>query len=281
MSLSLKQWSIAAVLLLTAVLSVLTVVDKQANENYEKLFQRAFVTFALARTLNGVISAVQGTELALHPAGVGVTLTPGQILDPVNDLVERFSWIMLGATVSLGIQDVLLDVSAWWMIKLLAAVMAIWLLLVFTSSDQANKKSRLLTRVFLVVIFIRFAVPLTMIANDALYRLFLEPRYLQSTEGVATAGEEIEQIGSAEDESEEDGLFYSGMLGSLGDAVNMTRNALDLGDKVGRIKTRATEMIEHLIQLSVVVILQTGILPLFFLWFFLQLAKWVFRPHIS
>jgi hypothetical protein len=276
-----KQWSLAAVLLLAAVLSVLPVVDQQAKENYESLFQRAFVTFALARTLNGVISAVQGTELALQPAGVGVTLTPGEILDPVNDLIERFSWIMLGATVSLGIQNVLMDVSAWWLIKLLGAGMSLWVLLAMFSARGTDGSRRLLTRVLLVALFLRFAVPLTLIANDALYQLFLEPRYVESTEVVRAAGEEIEQLGQADDASQDEdegGLFSSGILGSVGDAMERTRNALDLGEKMGRIRDRAGEMIEHLIQLSVVFILQTGILPLVFLWLFLQLAKLLFRP---
>jgi len=42
-------------LLLAALLSALPVVDKKASENFESLFQRVFVTFALARTLNGVM----------------------------------------------------------------------------------------------------------------------------------------------------------------------------------------------------------------------------------
>ena len=109
-SLSLRsRLGLVILLLLVAVLAVTPVLDQRAAQNYESLFQRALVTFALARTLNGVISAVQGTEVALQPAGVGVTLTPGELLDPVNDLVERFSWLMLGATVSLGVQQVLLE----------------------------------------------------------------------------------------------------------------------------------------------------------------------------
>ena len=91
-----SKWLLSLVLLLAALLSVTPFVDQRAAADYEQLFQRAFITFALARTINGVISAVQGTEVALQPAGVGLTLTPGEILDPVNDLVERFSWIMLG-----------------------------------------------------------------------------------------------------------------------------------------------------------------------------------------
>jgi hypothetical protein len=281
---SIKEQGVALVLLLAALLSLMPVIDNQASKNYESLFQRAFVTFALARTLNGVISAVQGTELALQPAGVGLTLTPGEILDPVNDLVERFSWVMLGATVSLGVQDVLMDVSAWWVIKLLAAVMAIWLLITYVSSSSSDKRKQVLTRVFLIALFLRFAVPLTLIANDAIYELFLEPRYLQSTEVVAAAGKEIEQIGQstqAVEAPEEEGGFVSNVFGSLGDAVTRTKDALDLGDKVARIKDRAAEMIEHLIQLSVVFILQTGILPLVFLWLFLQLGKSLFRSKIT
>jgi hypothetical protein len=277
----LKQWTLAAVLLLAAVLSVLPVIDNQAQDNYESLFQRAFVTFALARTLNGVISAVQGTELALQPAGVGVTLTPGEILDPVNDLVERFSWIMLGATVSLGIQSVLMDVSAWWVLQGLVAILAIWLIVAYLGNHKAVEgRRRLLFRIFLVALFLRFAVPLTLIANDALYRLFLEPRYLESTEVITAAGQEMEQLGqheSAPDE-EEGGLLSGNIFDSIGQAVNSTREALNLGEKVERIKQKAGVMIEHLIQLSVVFILQTGILPIAFLWIFLQLAKWLFRP---
>jgi hypothetical protein len=282
-SIGLKHWFLAAVLLLVAVLSVLPGIDNRAKDNYESLFHRAFVTFALARTLNGVISAVQGTELALQPAGVGVTLTPGEILDPVNDLVERFSWVMLGATISLGIQNVLMDVSAWWLVKLLVVILASCLLFIYFAGAGPGRKRRLVTRIFLIALFLRFAVPVTLIANDVLYQLFLESRYEESTQVVTVAGEEIREIGQVEEPAEQEmgdgGLFGSGMLESLGQAMDTTREALDLGNKVGRIKVRAAEMIEHLIQLAVVFILQTGILPLVFLWLFLQLAKWVFRPE--
>ena len=74
---SIKKWSLSLVLLLAAILSVTPFIDQRAAADYEQLFQRAFITFALARTINGVISVVQGNEVALQPAGVGVTLTPG------------------------------------------------------------------------------------------------------------------------------------------------------------------------------------------------------------
>ena len=273
-----NRWLFSLVLLLTAALSVTPFMDNRAAADYEQLFQRAFITFALARTINGVISVVQGTEIALQPAGVGVTLTPGEILDPVNDLVERFSWIMMGATISLGVQNVLLDISAWWVIQLLVAALAAWLLIRLWYPGQRSGLNRILfRRVFPLLLFIRFAVPVMLIANDFLYQEFLEQRYQQSTEVITEAGRELEQIRSeavAEEARDND----DSMLDSLTRAWSNTVDSIDLSGRLERMQAQAAEVIEHLIQLSVVFILQTALLPVAFLWFFTQVLKRLFRP---
>ena len=268
---------LAGLLLLVVAVSSITTVDRFAEQKYEALFQRAFVTFALARTLNGLISAVQGTELALQPAGVGVTLTPGEILDPVNDLVERFSWIMLGATISLGIQQVLLDVGQWWGVRLLVALLGVaWLIVRLRRRSSAEGKSgteQVLLRALVIVLFLRFAVPVAMIANEALYDLFLESRYVESAEVIESAGEQLEQTVERAEQGGQAAGEEPGFLESLGRGLSGTREALDFSERLDRISARAAEVIEHLIQLSVVFVLQTGILPILFLWIFLQLIK--------
>ena len=273
-----NRWLFSLVLLLTAALSVTPFMDNRAAADYEQLFQRAFITFALARTINGVISVVQGTEIALQPAGVGVTLTPGEILDPVNDLVERFSWIMMGATISLGVQNVLLDISAWWVIQLLVTALAAWLLIRLWYPGQGSDLNRILfRRVFPLLLFIRFAVPVMLIANDFLYQEFLEQRYQQSTEVITEAGKELEQIRSeavAEETQDND----DSMLDSLTRAWSNTVDSIDLSGRLERMQAQAGQVIEHLIQLSVVFILQTALLPVAFLWFFTQVLKRLFRP---
>lgn len=275
--LSMKKWLLSLVLLLLATLSVTPFVDQRAAADYEKLFQRAFITFALARTINGVISVVQGTEIALQPAGVGVTLTPGEILDPVNDLVERFSWIMMGATISLGIQNVLLDVSAWWVMQMLVTMLALWLLIRLWYPGKGSQAYRvLLKRAFLLLLFMRFAVPVMLIANDLLYQQFLEPRYQQSTEIIAAAGKELEQL-SAEASVGQAGNPDAGMLDAIARAWSSTVDTMDLSGRLDRMQARAGEVIEHLIQLSVVFILQTGLLPVAFLWVFLEVIKRLFK----
>ena len=277
----LARWLLVLLVSVTVLLSALTPVDRLAEAEYDALFQRALISFALARTLNGVISAVQGTELALQPAGVGVTLTPGQVLDPINDLIERFSWIMLGATLSLGVQQVLLDVGQWWGVRILLALLGLlWLWVRLRNSSRQGSKhagsERFLFRVFIIVIFIRFAVPVAMIANEGLYRLFLEARYVESTQVIETAGSEIQEA-NANEEGVEVEEVESSMLDSLGRMLESTRNSMDIKQKLTYIGERASDLIEHLIQLSVVFILQTGILPIAFLWIFLQICKQLFR----
>jgi hypothetical protein len=272
-----RHWMLAALVAAVVLMSSLSTVDRYAEREYQNLFERALITFALARTLNGVISAVQGTELALQPAGVGVTLTPGEVLDPVNDLVERFSWIMLGATLSLGVQQVLLDIGQWWVMKLLVAALSIaWLVYAWYrgqgDSRDAAQLERFLLRALAIVLFLRFAVPLAMIANEAVYGLFLESRYQASTEVIEQAGADLEEARvAAEDAGEEAG--ETGFFESIGRSLE----SLDFEERLDRISERASEVIEHLLQLSVVFIFQTGVLPIAFLWAFLRLMQILFR----
>jgi hypothetical protein len=274
-----KKWLLSILLVMLAVLSLTPIVDQRASEEYEQLFQRAFVTFALARTINGVISVVQGTEVALQPAGVGVTLTPGEILDPVNDLIERFSWIMMGATVSLGVQSVLLDVSAWWPIQTLVVLFVAWLVIrVWYPREDSQVSKLLLKRALLLLLFIRFAVPVMLIANDFIYQQFLESKYEESAQIISTAGEELQQMGTQAGDEAAQG-DSDGLLDSISRAWNSSLKSLDMSGKLDRMQARAGEVVEHLIQLSVVFILQTGVLPVAFLWIFLQVFKRLLRPE--
>lgn len=279
-----REVLLAIALAAVVILSSMSVIDDYAEVDLESLFQRALISFALARTLNGVISAVQGTEVALQPAGVGVTLTPGEILDPVNDLVERFSWIMLGATISLGIQQVLLDVGQWWGVRILVGIAALlWMALQLWRRGlrhaEKGRLDQLLLFILIGAIFIRFAVPLAMIANEAVYNLFLESRYLASTQELEAAGRALEGVDAAsQDESgSSDGNQEVDAKSFLGQFIDGARRTLDLEQKVEAVKQKTARLIEHLIQLSVVFILQTGILPLLFLWLLLNLFRFVLR----
>jgi len=274
-----KRIWLLGLVIVAVVASSVTSVDQYAREDLDNLFRRALVTFALARTLNGVISVVQGTEVALQPAGIGVTLTPGEVLDPVNDLVERFSWIMLAATISLGVQQVMLDVGQWWVLRVLIGVSGLlWLWWILSRSqtieDRQDRTGKILMRVFVVMLFLRFAVPVTLFANEGLYVLFLESRYNESAQLIQNAGRELEEkVGASPSASASEAEKEKGWMDSLNRAMESTAETMNFNRRLEQLKQRAAELIEHVIQLSVVFILQTGVLPLGFLWLLLRCLR--------
>jgi hypothetical protein len=278
---SIREFSLVFILAIAVALSSLNVVDDYAEADLDALFQRALISFALARTLNGVISAAQGTEVALQPAGVGVTLAPGEILDPINDLVERFSWIMLAATISLGIQQVLLDVGQWWGLRILLIILALgWLTLCLWRRNKTLSSrpafEHALVYMLVAIVFIRFAVPLALVANEAVYALFLESRYLASTQELEKAGQALK--GAEDRQIKDSATAVEGESRSIfGQVFDGARQTLDLEQKVADIRQKTAQLIEHLIQLSVVFILQTAILPLVFLWIVLSLFRFILQ----
>lgn len=80
----------AVVVLLMLALSAIGGFRAMGEERLDAASNRAIAAFAVARTLNGVISVIQETQVGVS-LGISTTLQPGQILDPLNDLIERFS----------------------------------------------------------------------------------------------------------------------------------------------------------------------------------------------
>ena len=105
---ALKNLAMSVLIISLLTLGITNTLDNRAQGQLEISFENALTTFAVARGINAVISVVQGTEVAIEPGGLGVILTPGEILDPANDLIERFSWVVLAAGTSIGAQIILL-----------------------------------------------------------------------------------------------------------------------------------------------------------------------------
>ncbi|MGB5453654.1 MAG: hypothetical protein WBM71_14365 [Sedimenticolaceae bacterium] len=62
----------------------------QGDSRLNDAGNRVIAAFAVARTLNGIISVIQEMQVGVS-LGISTTLQPGQILDPLNDPVKRFS----------------------------------------------------------------------------------------------------------------------------------------------------------------------------------------------
>jgi hypothetical protein len=220
-----------------------------------------------------VISVAQGTEVAVEPVGIGVTFTPGEILDPLNDLIERFSWVVLASGTSLGIQRVLLDVTAWaWFTALAAASIAMALVLAWWPKPVSATIRRGVYRLALVLIILRFSVPIIAILSEALYTQFLEPQYIESKQKLEQTAQTISSINQEAQQrlpgAEED-TFVAGVKRAYASATG----ALDVEQHIEAFTRAAADVSEYALNLIVVFIMQTILFPLLFLWVVVQLIR--------
>lgn len=246
-------------------------VDDVSGNYAESAFKRALVTFAVARTLNGVISAAQGTEIALEPGGVGVNLSVGEVLDPINDLIEQFSTVMLVATSSLGLQNILLKMTSWWGVTAALVIFAVLALAsIWSPRLAASKYVAVISRVFLVVLFIRFAVPLLILGTNMISETFLASEQAAATEALNATRNDIEQIDTEMQAAPDADQSLMDRLGSM---IADSMAYVDPNDRVTRLKESVSNASEHIVNLIVIFVLQTIILPLVFLWLFVETMK--------
>lgn len=275
-----KQLSVkiilSVIILLTVSISHSSWFDTLAKEYTELGIKRTLITYAVSRSLNGVISVAQGTEVALSPAGVGLTFAPGQILDPVNDLIERFSWVVMVSGSSLGIQRLFLEITSSvaivWILSVLSIIYLILLWMTLQNGkDETNYRKGVL-KLLVLFVFIRFSVPLIALINEGVFVSYLQPQYEGAQQKLENASTQIKLINDtsrkAVKQNKDDGLF-----GKVEQWLDETRQSLDVETQMNSLKQAAADVSQQVINMIVVFVVQTIIFPLLFLWLFLKSAK--------
>ena len=141
--------------------------DKLSYTYVDDTLTNAGLIYATARGINAVISVIQTTEVDAALVSVQV----GQVLDPVNDLIERFSGIMLVSLGSLALQRIILEVVSDFTFNVILTVLAV--LSVGTLVMGYQKYYGYFARGFFVTAFLRFALLLVLLANSWIDSTFL------------------------------------------------------------------------------------------------------------
>lgn len=239
--------------------------DRLAQEYVESGLKRALITFAAARTANAVISVVQATTVAIQPLGIGVTLSPAQVLDPLNELVEQFSALMLAACISFAIQRVLISIGGYeWVSVFLTVALLAWA----WAGWRGGNAPTWLTKAVLVLLLVRFAVPIAALGSEASFRLTMASDYAQAQSAVQATSDEMRRMAP---ESPTKGTAIE----RLKDWWD--RQKEDIQAYFGQLKEKAENMVRHIVVLMALFVVQTLVLPLFFLW----LVQRLFRSALT
>jgi hypothetical protein len=261
-----KRILVLCVLLMIAIAAWMPRFDAPAMEQVDAGMKRALITFASARALNAAISLAQGTEVTLG-VGAGVTLSVGEILDPVNDLVESFSNFMLMATVAFGVQKILLVMGQYEYVKvLLVMVLLGWGAVYFSGKSPP----RWLQNLLIVMLMVRFAIPVVTVGSDLVFERFLAESYHADQHAMDNAAVSIKQF------SPEKSEVIDGKNGWV-DQLKSSVTSLDPRPHLKALNERADAAVSHTVNLMVIFLLQTLLVPLGLLWIMYA----VFRSFIS
>lgn len=237
--------------------------DSRAEQYLEAGLKRALVSFAAARALNAVISVAQGTEVAAQPGGVGVIFSVGQVLDPINDLVEQFSALMLGASVAFAVELALLKMGSYWAVSLaLSAAALAWGWFYWRSQTAPTW----LIRVLVGFLLVRFAVPIVALGSEAGFQLFLAEDY---ADGQARIELSTSQLGGAAKPA----ATPEPPEGIADRIKRWWSQSTDIGKRFEELKDIAARTVEHIVKLIVVFLLQTLVLPTLLLWALLRIGR--------
>jgi hypothetical protein len=260
-----RRYALALFMLAAVACAWLAPLDAPAAGQVDAGLKRALISFASARALNAVISVAQGTELSVQPLGVGVTLTPGQLLDPVNDLIEKFSTLMLAASVAFGVQKALIAMGGWWAVSLVLSAVALgwaWLYL------RQRAIPVWLSRALVIMLMLRFAIPVVTLGSDLLWQKFLASDYQASQQGIDSTSTQAAKLAPPP---------VAQSQGMLDRMKSWLADNADVRARFEELKQAAEQATEHIIRLIVVFLLQTLVIPLLLLWALYALARGVFE----
>jgi len=145
--------------------------------------------YATARSINALVSVLQGTEIDV----VFVSFSVGEMLDPVNDLIERFSGLLLIALASLALQQLLIGIVSQAGVNIVLTLAVVGLLILYHYGDAQRRRT--LTQLLLLLALLRLIVPLIALTTHWVEKTFLAQAEEAHYENVRQFQAQLEQVG--------------------------------------------------------------------------------------
>ncbi len=263
-----NKWFKTGVILVIFVIAMSQLLEKSLVWNYqEDSITSAFTIYGITRALNAAISMLQGTDISV----VVVSVSIGELLDPINDLIERFSWIVMMAIASLGIQKVLLSVVVSKAANLLLGA-AVAGYLVSLWYKPCTKYRNVSFKAISILFFIRFSLSMVFVCNYALDVYYFSDQ--KSTAQAALVETQTVIENNAALSTENDTNESDSFLDKVRKTYSGTKDSFsNVQTKVGEITDSVESSISSLLDLIVFYILQTVLLPIAFLFTFYKALR--------
>ena len=242
------------------------------------------IAFATARLLNATLSMIEDAEISAK-LGVGGSVSPGEILEPLDDLVERFSEIMLLNFVTLNSLLLLGEIGKLIGLVLLAPLgIALLCIALWQAPERRGAVLRTGSRMLVLGLILRLLVPAIGAGSIVLNKLILEKKQAEAVERmppfirektgeqnlVRSGGQEGAFQGQGEKASEEGIFFGFFRLGS-----EITDRIGEMREDIAKMREAVPRIVDSIVQQIVVFVLKSIVLPLLFLLLLIRLYRWL------
>ena len=152
-------------------------IEEKTDAYFTETVSEAATVFATARVINGGISVIKDSTVTVTPFGLGTEIALGQVLDPLDDVIERLSDILFTVVVSLGIQKAVYEIIGATAVYGIGALLMLSLLLALCfKNEKLRAWSVFLKKAALLLLFVRVALPFTALLSETVETHFFAPK---------------------------------------------------------------------------------------------------------
>ena len=254
--------------------------DKNTDTYFSNSMAKAGVAYGICRVVNASVSAIKESQLHIEPAGLGVSLAAGQVLDPLDDMTERASDILVTAIVSMGIQKIAYELCVAFVPSLIGVAIIVLFGISFVKGDRATTLRGLVISSIILLAVARLFLPTASIINAYLQKNYFSPQILKVQNELSMNSPELERL---KDMSMPE---IDGVLGTVKNGFYFVgEKTSDLNAILKEMVGNMERMIFNLLKLSylyvAIFIVQVIILPIGAFWLLTRIANVLFGSGIQ
>lgn len=223
----------------------------------DRSIREGVVVFVAARAVNAAIAVIKGSEIQVEPFGIGAVVAAGKVLEPLDDLLQRFTWVLFASLAVLASEKVLLGLMSVLTVKVALSALAVPALLAAWLGPRRGVAGAL-GRVFVLGMLVRFVPVLVVLLAQGVYLGFLSGQLTDASRALHAQTRGVQEIARAP------GAASGGSVaGELRDHAQVLAR---LPGALRTLKQDFDQIVQQVVLMVGIFLLEIVVLPLGFSW---------------
>ncbi len=253
--------------------------DKTTDTYFSESLTKAGLAYGVCRVVNASVSVIKESQIQIEPAGLGVSLAAGQVLDPLDDMTERASNILITAIVSLGIQKIAYELCIAFMPPVAGFTIIIFVVVSFFKGERSSAIRGILLKSIILLAVARLCLPTSSIINLYLSESYFSPQIIKARDELTIMSPEMERLKDMSMPK------IDGVIGTIKNGFDFVgRKTSDMGAALKTMINNMGSMVANLLRLSylyvAVFIMQVILLPLVTFWLLARIINVLFGTGV-